>query len=119
MIIPSATAWPIPHDAPYKPTLDWYIMAITEAGLYEQWRKEQLLDVQRESRIRQRKELKKNQQIKDPIIGESGDSSIKALTLVHMQGPLLLLLLGLIAAGVIFVIEKVTARFSDKIKTQN
>lgn len=30
MIIPSAAAWPVPHDAPYKPNLDRYIMAITE-----------------------------------------------------------------------------------------
>ncbi|XP_042233727.1 uncharacterized protein LOC121873914 [Homarus americanus] len=38
MIIPATSSWPIPHDAPYKPKLDHYIMAITEAGLYEHWR---------------------------------------------------------------------------------
>ena len=30
IIIPSTSAWPIPHDAPFKPQLDSTIMAITE-----------------------------------------------------------------------------------------
>ncbi|KAG7162365.1 Ionotropic receptor 93a-like 15 [Homarus americanus] len=32
MIIPATSSWPIPHDAPYKPKLDHYIMAITEVS---------------------------------------------------------------------------------------
>ncbi|KAK8384925.1 hypothetical protein O3P69_014472 [Scylla paramamosain] len=31
IIIPSTSAWPIPHDAPFKPQLDSTVMAITEA----------------------------------------------------------------------------------------
>ncbi|KAK4320108.1 hypothetical protein Pmani_009014 [Petrolisthes manimaculis] len=31
-IIPSTTAWPIPHDAPYKPVFDKIIMTITEVS---------------------------------------------------------------------------------------
>ncbi|XP_042203097.1 uncharacterized protein LOC121853186 [Homarus americanus] len=108
-IIYTTAAWPVPHDAPYKPALDRYIMAITEAGLYEHWRKEILFDAETDSRISQREELKQKQQRRDlNIEEESGNGSIKALTIIHMQGPLLILLLGLVIAGVIFVAEKLS-----------
>lgn len=31
-IFPSPAAWPIPHDAPYKPQLDRYLMAFAEVS---------------------------------------------------------------------------------------
>ncbi|KAG7162364.1 Ionotropic receptor 93a-like 14 [Homarus americanus] len=112
IIVSSTASWPIPHDAPYKPTLDRYLMTITEAGLYEHWRKEQLRDAERKSRIRKREELKQNQQGKDSVMEkESNESNIEALTIVHMQGPLLLLLLGLAAAGITFMVEKLILKF--------
>lgn len=32
-IFPGLSAWPLPHDAPYKYILDRYIMAITEVSV--------------------------------------------------------------------------------------
>ena len=32
IIVSTITAWPVPHDAPYKQVLDRGIMAITEVG---------------------------------------------------------------------------------------
>nr|XP_045607000.1 uncharacterized protein LOC123763726 [Procambarus clarkii] len=112
MIVPSPTAWPLPHDAPYKHTLDHYIIAITEGGLYEQWRKEMVSEAARKTRTKLKKELNLHQQEKTDSIMEDGpgSNSLKALTLVHMQGPLLLLLLGLAFAGIVFSIEMLTRR---------
>lgn len=31
-VFPGLSAWPVPHDAPYKPVLDRCIMAIVEVG---------------------------------------------------------------------------------------
>ncbi|XP_069951452.1 uncharacterized protein [Cherax quadricarinatus] len=99
------SAWPIPQGAPYTPNLDRCIMAHTEAGLYEQWRKEILLDIKRQNRIKKREELKHQQHTND-LISESADGSIEALSTVHLQGPFLLLLLGLASSVVLFVAEK-------------
>ncbi|XP_042860396.1 ionotropic receptor 21a-like [Penaeus japonicus] len=56
-IIPGQSAWPLPHDAPYRPQVDRCIMAVIEAGLYERW-SENLLD---EARAESSRKLRKEQ----------------------------------------------------------
>ncbi|XP_068243634.1 ionotropic receptor 21a-like [Palaemon carinicauda] len=107
-VFPGLSGWPIPHDAPFKENLDRSIMAVKEAGLYEKWSSDFMAQARKESQERQ---MQKAAQM-TPEEGadtadqeNSGDSKVTALTIVHMQGPLMLLLLGLIIALVIFAGE--------------
>ncbi|XP_069982931.1 ionotropic receptor 21a-like [Penaeus vannamei] len=107
-LLPGISAWPLPHDAPYRRQLDRLMMAVIEAGLYEKWSEDMLIQARKESRERLKKQAKDLQQD-----GEGGDAEeesnakIKALTIVHMQGPLMLLVFGLLLAFLGFAAELV------------
>ncbi|XP_069982151.1 uncharacterized protein [Penaeus vannamei] len=105
--IPGMAAWPIPHDSPFKKNLDFCIRASLEAGLYEKWENDMLEMARRESRERQRRQQKEQPQ--DEEEADGSDGGIQALTLVHMQGPLMLLLLGLLLGALAFLLEMVTS----------
>ncbi|XP_042214840.1 ionotropic receptor 93a-like [Homarus americanus] len=110
-IVSSVAAWPIPHDAPYKPFLDRCIKAVTEAGIYEKWRR----DTVRQEAIRanQRKFLKLQEQgleaSKDSV---TYSNSRKALTLQHMLGLYAIFVIGLVIAGVAFLTEILIRKYS-------
>ncbi|XP_066982738.1 ionotropic receptor 93a-like [Macrobrachium rosenbergii] len=120
-ILPGISAWPLPHDAPYRPQIDRLMMSVIEAGLYEHWSRTILRLAQGESRKRareyreqQQKEKTKNSvsvnenEMDDPNEDDNQASRpSQALTVVHMQGPLMLLLLGLVAGGICFCLEVV------------
>nr|XP_053627916.1 glutamate receptor ionotropic, delta-2-like [Cherax quadricarinatus] len=103
-VFPGLSAWPLPHDAPYKFHLDRCIMAITEAGLYEKWSQDVMVWARKQSPVGQQQDG-----------GEGGggdgggDSNTKALTLSHLQGPIFLLLVGLGFALLSFTVEFLTA----------
>ncbi|XP_071528798.1 ionotropic receptor 93a-like isoform X2 [Panulirus ornatus] len=115
-IIPSTSAWPIPHDAPFKAAFDRNIKAILEAGLYDQWRKDELFRTQRESRAKRREsqslEQEQQKEGRRTEATEGEHSSRRGLTIQHMQGPFMLLLLGLTLAAVSFAGEQLTVRWS-------
>ncbi|XP_045124005.1 ionotropic receptor 93a-like [Portunus trituberculatus] len=94
------TAWPLPHDAPFKRQVDVIMVKVLEAGLYEKWRSDFLEAVKKETR-------KKQKTLEEEAEGSPDDTGgfVNALNLVHMQGPLLLLLLGLTGAGFVFTVE--------------
>ncbi|XP_042231760.1 ionotropic receptor 93a-like [Homarus americanus] len=96
-IIPGQSAWPIPHDAPYRPVLDRCLMAVIEAGLYERWNDDQLRQAQMESRRRYKQQETEKE--------TESDSSLRPLIITHLQGPFMLLLLGLGLAEVSFLVE--------------
>ncbi|XP_071535584.1 glutamate receptor ionotropic, delta-1-like [Panulirus ornatus] len=102
-IMPGASAWPIPHDAPYKPQLDSIMMAVNEGGLYDKWTEDILDQTRRDSRMKQRRQHRATIKANDG--GQQFTTTIKALTIVHMQGLLMLFLLCLIIAGLTFTIE--------------
>lgn len=55
---------------------------------------------------RARQESRQKQQLEtEAVESEETDGGTRALTLTHMQGPLLLTLLGLALAGVTFALE--------------
>ncbi|XP_064101701.1 ionotropic receptor 93a-like [Macrobrachium nipponense] len=124
-ILPGISAWPLPHDAPYRPQIDRVMMSVIEAGLYEHWSRTILRLAQGESRKRareyreqQQKEKRKNSvsdsenEMDDPSEDDKQASRpSQALTVVHMQGPLMLLLLGLVAGGICFCLEVITRYF--------
>nr|XP_027223532.1 uncharacterized protein LOC113815709 [Penaeus vannamei] len=104
-VFPAPSGWPVPHDAPYKHVLDRNIMAIIEAGLYEKWAEIMLDDARQESKERQQRDQQQNQG-EETAVAET-NSGEKPLTIVHLQGPLILLLLGLIFSAFTFTLEVV------------
>nr|XP_045612753.1 glutamate receptor-like [Procambarus clarkii] len=106
-VLSSRGAWPIPHDAPYKPQLDRIMMFIIEAGLYEKWVKDVLEKAKQESRGR----LMELQETAS-LSAKNTDSN-QALTLRHMQGPFLLLVLGLATSFIVLVSELLFTLFTN------
>ncbi|XP_066952497.1 ionotropic receptor 21a-like [Macrobrachium rosenbergii] len=109
-IWPGTCAWPIIRDAPFRHILDRYIGIFVQAGLVDQWGDETAY------KFRSRTRQQKNTLEKEPEVsfGEDGASAsdagdgqeeIQPLTVVHLQGPLLLLLLCLLASLLIFAVE--------------
>ncbi|XP_053641790.2 ionotropic receptor 93a-like [Cherax quadricarinatus] len=96
-------AWPIPHDAPYKPQLDILMIHINEAGLYEKWINDIILKAQDDSRKRQREEQEKEHEMAAQSTPETSEN--QALTLRHMQGPLMIVALGLSLSMIVFMTE--------------
>lgn len=73
-----------------------------QAGLYEEWMEDSLEHARRESRAIQK--MKQNE--KREALGMLTESvKEKPLTIVHTQGPFILLLLGLIIAWFTFTVE--------------
>ncbi|XP_069169716.1 ionotropic receptor 93a-like [Procambarus clarkii] len=108
--VSSTGAWPIPHDAPYKPQLDRIMMFIIEAGLYEKWVKDVLEKAKQESR---RRVLESQESAEERAsLSETDTNSNQALTLRHMQGPFLLLVLGLVFSLIVLVSELLFTLFT-------
>ncbi|XP_063845577.1 ionotropic receptor 93a-like isoform X2 [Scylla paramamosain] len=106
-VFPGLSAWPMPHDAPFKPRVDRCIMAVKEAGLYEKWSR----DVMAEARKRgKRKPEEKEEEREKKEEKSAGDSPFKALSVNHLQGPLFLLLMGLLLASLLFFVEVLTRK---------
>ncbi|XP_071527502.1 ionotropic receptor 93a-like [Panulirus ornatus] len=104
-IMPSMIAWLIPHDAPYRPQFDRCMRILMEAGLYGKWNNEEMLKTRLKNSRRQQEYLAQQQQQQGTGGGTQSGISMTALTLTHMQGPLILLLLGLALAGFTFTVE--------------
>ncbi|XP_042231757.1 ionotropic receptor 93a-like [Homarus americanus] len=106
-LFPGPSGWPIPHDAPYKPQLDRCLVVFDEGGLYEKWSDDILNKNRRETQRRQREHLAEQRQQGQQVAEETtgSDVSITALTVTHMLGPLVFILLGLLLASIIFVVE--------------
>ncbi|XP_071527035.1 ionotropic receptor 21a-like [Panulirus ornatus] len=105
-ILPGLAAWAIPHDAPYRPQIDLCMMAVIEAGLYEKWSSDQMAKARQRSSRRQREYLaQQQQQQQQEVAEETASGKIMALTFTHMQGPIILLFLGLVLAGISFTVE--------------
>ncbi|XP_071527029.1 ionotropic receptor 21a-like [Panulirus ornatus] len=112
-ILPIPSAMPIPHDAPYTPQLNRCLMAIVETGLLKKWEEDTIRDVRRESERKQQELLAKKQQQQQEGVEDTTESGggITALTLTHMQGPIMLLTLGLATSGIIFLGEILVMRY--------
>ncbi|XP_069951456.1 ionotropic receptor 21a-like [Cherax quadricarinatus] len=102
-IIPALHAWPVPHDAPYKLQLDKLMMSITDAGLYQKWINDMILRAKEDSRRRQREEQETGPT--DAAQSAPVTRGNQALTLVHMQGPLMMIALGLSSSMLVFITE--------------
>ncbi|XP_071526951.1 ionotropic receptor 93a-like [Panulirus ornatus] len=115
-IFPGPAGWPIPHDAPFKSQLDRCLMAIVEAGIYEKWSKDTIVETRRKSQRRKRKYLaqQQQQQQQQQVRHEAQPGSgITALTFTHMQGPLMLLILGLVGGGMVYFGEILLMKYKE------
>ncbi|ROT75896.1 Variant Ionotropic Glutamate Receptor [Penaeus vannamei] len=108
-VLPGLAGWPVPHDAPYKPQLDRIMMRIIEAGLYEKWSEDMLRQAREEGRQKEKERMEKQKLDGEQVEDEEANKSdkAKALNIVHMQGPLMLLLLGLLLGLLVFASELV------------
>ncbi|KAK8374544.1 hypothetical protein O3P69_007813 [Scylla paramamosain] len=75
-------------------------------GLYEKWSRDVLSEARQESRQQQAED-----QLPDEADREPADSDGRALTLVHTQGPLLLVVLGLLTATLVLLCELLTRHY--------
>ena len=82
-----------------------FISANSQAGLYEKWSREQLAAARlvraREQAVEQDKEEGQTQ----PATPNSRTDGLLALTLTHMQGPFVIVLLGWITGALVFALE--------------
>ncbi|XP_066984727.1 ionotropic receptor 93a-like [Macrobrachium rosenbergii] len=100
-VLAGMSAWAIPHDAPFQPQIDFLMMAAIAGGLYEKWNE----DILSEARLESQRRQKKIQEQTGPQETRASDSNVQPFTLVHMQGPFMLLILGLLASTLSFAGE--------------
>ncbi|MPC31305.1 hypothetical protein E2C01_024591 [Portunus trituberculatus] len=96
-IVPGGSGWPLPHDAPYRDAIDRHLMGVIEAGLYEKWAADLLFNVQVESR------KKKQDQRQANVVKVS--SGPQGLSMCHLQGAFIVLLLGFALSCLTFAVE--------------
>ncbi|KAK3869410.1 hypothetical protein Pcinc_025276 [Petrolisthes cinctipes] len=122
-VMPGYCGWPLTRDAPIKHVLDAYIMACHGGGLIEKWTTDVLRTARTENRKKQlhkrnqrrskkekamvEKEEEEGVEEEEEGATETQESGTKnqALTLVHMQGPLFLFLLGVLLSLAAFILE--------------
>lgn len=63
-----------------------------------------------EARRRQKRKLQELRLDEEDVEAEESTRKTKPLTVVHLQGPLILLLLGLLLGGAVFVLEAFVSR---------
>ncbi|XP_071527028.1 ionotropic receptor 93a-like [Panulirus ornatus] len=122
-IFPIPAGFPIPFDAPFKTQLDRNLMAIVESGLLKKWVDDTLGETRRKSQRKQREYLAQlDQEEQQRQIAEQRTESgntITALTLTHMQGPLMLLLLSLVVSGITFMGEILAMNYTKATRTHS
>ncbi|MPC43368.1 hypothetical protein E2C01_037013 [Portunus trituberculatus] len=89
------SAWPIPHDAPYKAHLDRQLLAVLGAGLYDKWTADILTQTKLSSQRRQRQRQAADQQERAVETKDMSKEGTPILTLSHTQGGFILLMAGL------------------------
>ncbi|XP_064122563.1 uncharacterized protein LOC135226801 [Macrobrachium nipponense] len=117
-IMPIYNAWPIPHDAPYKNDLDFVILALIEGGIYDKWMEDWLEEAKRVGRqSRRRQKLEAGARLEswtgDFPTEAANTMELRALNIVHFQGPLMLLALGMVLGGVAFFVESFSIWYSS------
>ncbi|MPC76150.1 hypothetical protein E2C01_070555 [Portunus trituberculatus] len=103
-VAPTPCGWPIPHDAPYKAQLDRLIVAIMEAGLYDQWTAELMRETKLRSQRRQRQSYAGGHEGQVEQTARKEDY-LPTLTINHTQGAFILLMLGLVFNTLVFSSE--------------
>ncbi|XP_064123019.1 ionotropic receptor 21a-like [Macrobrachium nipponense] len=116
-VMPILNAWPIPHDAPFKEDLDFVILGLIEGGIYNKWMEDWLNEAKKVGRQSRRRQLEAGVPLEswtgDFPTEASIDSEPRALTIVHFQGPLMLLGFGMVFAGVAFIVESFVEWYSS------
>ncbi|XP_068247429.1 ionotropic receptor 93a-like [Palaemon carinicauda] len=104
-VLPGKSAWPLPHDSPYAKTINRGLIAVLEAGLYEHWSEQLIEETKSETRRRLREKQEMMTLEGKTDLQTDTEKTTMALTLVHVQGPLMLLVIGHSLAIVAFASE--------------
>ncbi|XP_068219629.1 ionotropic receptor 93a-like [Palaemon carinicauda] len=102
-VMPGFAAWMVPKDAPYMDNVNKVIRAARESGLLQKWTEDVMRYEKRQIFLEQLKETTEMTEGTNATIAQIEGNL--ALTVVHLQGPLILLVLGLGMASLIFVME--------------
>ncbi|XP_066980161.1 ionotropic receptor 93a-like [Macrobrachium rosenbergii] len=119
-VMPGFAAWMVPKDGPYIENLNKVIRAAREvnirgisSGLLQKWTEDVMRYEKRQIFLEQLNDLTEMSEETDDASAGGGDGNL-ALTVVHMQGPLILLVLGLAMATVSFLAEVVVHHCSRR-----
>ncbi|KAK3877638.1 hypothetical protein Pcinc_017653 [Petrolisthes cinctipes] len=121
-MVPGYSAWLLQRDAPYKHAIDDCILAFHGGGLIRKWSEVVVEETTLRERLQKRNQQKakekeeneneeKEKETEDEGDGEGGRAGTgsggqqTALTLVHLTGPLFLLLLGCLVSLLIVILE--------------
>ncbi|XP_064096307.1 uncharacterized protein LOC135208089 [Macrobrachium nipponense] len=108
-IWPGTCAWPIIRDAPFRHILDRYIGIFVQAGLVDHWSDEIIYKFRSRSRSQKTSQTEQEALFGEDLLGttwgDGGQEDIKPLSVVHLQGPLLLLMLCLLGSSLTFAAE--------------
>ncbi|KAA0203693.1 Ionotropic receptor 124 [Hyalella azteca] len=108
-LIPGYLAYPVPHNAPYVPQFDKWMGIILQAGLPWKWRENELQFTLSQQRKQAAASLEQHR-LPTTSPPSKTSSGVVALTLVHLQGPFLLAVLGWILGGLILLLELLVQR---------
>ena len=103
--MPTSLAMPVQKNAPYRRHMDHVILRLTASGLVQKWLADALHGKQLQA-------LKAN--VKACHVNSAhcrGEERVQKISLQHVEGPCLVLLLGYGSATVVFVIELQIARW--------
>ncbi|KAK4293317.1 hypothetical protein Pmani_033977 [Petrolisthes manimaculis] len=72
-VLPNYAAWFVPHDAPYKHSLDIVLARIIEAGLKDKWLEDVMRETKMEIRIKKLQQRNMKREEDDDVGGGDGD----------------------------------------------
>ncbi|XP_068248902.1 ionotropic receptor 21a-like [Palaemon carinicauda] len=109
-IWPGTCAWPIIRDAPFRHVLDRYIGIFVQAGLVDQWGDEIVYKYRSGATSKERTPQREpenlfGEEAVDTSAGDAEQGGMQPLSVVHLQGPLYLLLLCLLVSSLAFAAE--------------
>ncbi|XP_045135033.1 uncharacterized protein LOC123518335 [Portunus trituberculatus] len=88
------------RDAPFKPKIDSCLMVFHESGLLTKWKTEVMDEIRQENQERRKTNI-----LQEYEKETTDETNVVSLTLLHMQGPLVLYLLTTTASFLAFISE--------------
>ncbi|XP_064101804.1 glutamate receptor-like [Macrobrachium nipponense] len=101
------SSWPMSHDTPFLPHVDKILIEAVESGIIEKWYRDEIEKARRKSMERLRESRAKGLAENSEAINEEDimSGAIPALSLAHLQGPFILVVIGSVLAFVAFFFE--------------
>ncbi|XP_042876366.1 uncharacterized protein LOC122256015 [Penaeus japonicus] len=104
-LVPGYAGWLLYRDNPFKRNLDKCILAFHEFGLIQRWSEEVLTEEKKRShkiRLQEKQDAEATGKVQEK---ESQSAALQPLSIKHLQGPLFLLVSGLVVGVLVFLAE--------------